>query len=255
MESKKVIHMLKRVNVFKNNSKPGICQYLHIFDDKESLLSEFEKSRVKDEFDHSYICRDSDESIFILWKNKAGEIQLCGSGAFASSWYYLKNNDISKLKINCKNIQLTAIEQYNQTCLLMPSLISRFCKNTFFGSLFVNEASGIYLMDLKDKDTLNRDDWVEYICNEDKPVNIHGFCVFSWEPKSNLGTLRYFTPWHGRNEDYVTGSIHQYLNPLISKRYNKPHVQTWFQHSLFSGVVKTTSFENGVVLTGSAQIL
>ena len=114
-------------------------------------------------------------------------------------------------------------------------------------------AAGIYLLHLQDENLLQSDRWIETYLKQQALAGIHAFCAFVWDDESGRGVLRYFVPWHGRDEDYVTGSIHQYLTPLVNELYKKKE-QIWTQLSASGGRIESACLNGQVRLSGRCSV-
>jgi len=243
------------IDVFLTDDKPGSPQYLHFFSTKEKMLHAFNNDKVEDEFDHSFIYLDHSMQTHILWKNKAGPIQFCGSGAYAAAWFLMNKYNLQNLKLNSQNLELKSYIENNKCYLEMPSRKCSALKKTKEGDLYFNEDASIFLFHIKNKKLLNKNDWIERLKLEleENEKQIHGLCLFYWNKDKERGSLRYFVPWHGRDEDYVTGSIHQYLTPLIYELTDHKN-QHWLQSSNLSGELLSCYSDKTITITGNSQI-
>ena len=239
------------IHTFCSANLSGSPQYIHIYGDEETRRNEFSKFKVLDDFDHSFVTI-SKNYLRVSWKNKAGAIQFCGSGAYGVSWLLLKKLKHEKTLIESENICLEAKVFKNKLVLDIPARLPQLVKRSEDHNIFCDITSGVYFIQLKDLGVLERAEWRELIyLVEDK--DIHGLCLFFWCDKTSKGYLRYFTPWHGRDEDYVTGSVHQYLTPLIHELYGE-NEQTWNQLSSLGGALNSKYCLNKVLLSGNCFI-
>ena len=126
--------------------------------------------------------------------------------------------------------------------------------NSWDRIIYFNTDSGLFFLSLKNpdeiKDNILLKSYQMYIA-ERFAGDVHGFCAFYWYGAA--GHLRYFTPWHGREEDYVTGSVHQNLTPLVHSLYNAEE-QTWIQLSSSKGQVRSVYLDGKVSISGKCTI-
>jgi predicted PhzF superfamily epimerase YddE/YHI9 len=236
------------IDTFISDSSMGSPQHLHLFADEKTMTSEFISNQVKDEYDHSFIYY-GDDHILVRWKNKAGEIHLCGSAAYAIAWYYLTNSNEKNILIRTKNLKLHAKTVDDKVILEVPIKVPSLSLEHANYSVFCDHDSGIYFVQLRYLQEL-KDVNFKHLCTLTKSSGeIHGLCAFFWNNTTDEGHLRYFTPWHGRAEDYVTGSIHQYLSPLVKKIFNVSP-QSWTQHSQSQGQLNSLVSKDCVALWG-----
>ena len=136
----------------------------------------------------------------------------------------------------------------------MPSVEVKKIDQLESGDVFVDKNSGIYFLHLKEADRLVNDIFVHAqlkFFTEKYSGLIHGFCAFTWS--ENRGAVRYFTPWHGRDEDYVTGSMQRYLTPLAFKLFGVES-QEWTQRSHSGGLIRTVYEKVHITLSGECSI-
>lgn len=203
------------VNAFCSEQLLGSTQYLRFFDNLDDLNQDFNNYKIQDEFDHSFIYYDSNsKSLKAYWKNKSGPIQFCGSAAFALCWL-LNFSKIQKININSKFIESYFLKEETDFYLKFLAKEIIFLKESSLGKLYVNKDSGIFFLEGQEKMLKKPWSFFNDFIKQEKLINIHGFCVFCFNRDKELGKLRYFVPWHGRDEDSVTGSIHQYLTNFI----------------------------------------
>lgn len=242
------MHKEVSLNTFTSKDTEGSLQHVHICDSltKRDLL--FTALSIKDDTDHSFIYFD-EGIIYIRWKNRAGEIHVCGSGAYASSWLFLNTYNLEKLTLKSPSIELNAMLISDKVILNIPIRPIEVITHFSDYNTFKNKESGIYLIELSSEEILksaNFKKFNKYLSGVD---DIHGLCLFYWDVSNNIGFVRYFTPWHGRDEDSVTGSIHQYLTPLINEKYNMCK-QKWIQASKPGGIINTSVSDNNVSIYG-----
>lgn len=232
------------VKVFSSNNSPGISQFLY-------PVTKFElenlKPKVLDDYDHSYFYYDAKTfSAKVRWFNKNGEIQLCGSGAYAVAKYLLQKFSANKVHlITCQN-NLSAYSKNSLTHLVLPLIVYDKVEKVFGASVYSYEERGLYFFHLKEKDLLVNVNWQDYYEKLGSPHNIHGIGFFCLE--KDKGWVRYFVPWHGREEDYVTGSIHQYLGIIASRQLNLDLIH-WQQLSTSPGELKVEVLQSQAIIT------
>lgn len=236
------------VHAFCSDKDPGSPQYLHLYASYEEMLSSYEQANVNDEWDHSHLYIKED-NVHIRWKNKKGPIYFCGSGAYAAICFLIEKNKLKKLTL-ISNDQKFSVKQEHQIQLEIPSYHSEHLLEREEGNLFHHSKSGIYLFQVRNENDLLNEDLIKEL--KDQP-EIHGLCVYYWDREKKEGALRYFVPWHGRDEDYVTGSIHQYLTPLVAGLWDAPH-QRWRQMSSSPGILNSTFDDKKVNISGNYKI-
>ena len=106
------------VNTFCFDSHQGSPQYLHFLRDKSQLYSAFYSYLVNDEYDHSFVYIENPRLAQVLWKNKAGQIQFCGSGAYALTWIMGKVCALSLFQIHSEFIELSGCHCAENTFLV-----------------------------------------------------------------------------------------------------------------------------------------
>lgn len=234
------------VHTFQKDSFRGSPQYLHFFTEEKKCEEEYLKFIVQDEFDHSFIYLKNSQYAIVYWKNKAGPIQFCGSAAYALTWIMNQYGQSHELKIFSKNIQIDGFEENKKTYLQIPNSLPTFFSTKTEGDLHCFVKSGIYFLMCKGDIQTKDSKWVKNFVNQERLENVHGLCLFKWNKTRREGEVRYFTPWHGRDEDYVTGSIHQHLTPLVDKLYSAKK-QTWIQRSTYGGQLLSELIDKGGV--------
>ncbi|MEC4723998.1 hypothetical protein HWQ46_00330 [Shewanella sp. D64] len=262
------------IRTFCTENLPGILQLIHFYSSKVRADSAAKNSVVKDQFDHGFVYLNSAHKAAVKWRNKAGKIQFCGSGAYALAWYMLKGETDSQIELNTGYRTLTAewlagsVDfSANSTAKMFSAPDGKHCYLSIpcfqpveveelegAGRLFVDSASGIYLLQLDCINTLENTTLLASLVEQLSSFDIHGFCAFYWNGHNNIGKLRYFVPWHGRDEDYVTGSIHQYLTPLVHDLYGSKK-QCWQQISSSSGCLISEDYYDHVRISGQCQQL
>lgn len=238
------------VNTFCSDASSGSKQYLHFFSDRDGLLQAFNDSMIDDEFDHSFITQTSKDSFYVLWKNKAGAIQFCGSAAYSLTWLMTQYFGLDRVAIDSESIRVIGENSEAGPALKIPSIVCEQVSSSDKFDHFMARDSGIHLLQLKRQSLLQEASFIEDIHNQAESWDVHGLCLFYWDSLISNGFVRYFVPWHGRDEDYVTGSIHQFLTPLVY-RLTGCATQLWQQVSGSSGILN--SFFDGDSLTIKGQ--
>lgn len=257
---------------------PGSLQYIHLYSSKARAEFAAANSNVSDGFDHGFVYIESPGKAYVRWRNIAGEIQFCGSGAYALAWHMLKAETVTQVSLHTIHRTLIAdssgdsaaistnpsIKGLNTaSCYLsIPSFhpveVTHFSTKTIIdgleeaGHLYVDCTSGIYLLQLNDSETLTDTTWLGSKIEQLSSLDIHGFCAFNWDSETSSGKLRYFVPWHGRDEDYVTGSIQQYLTSLVHDKYGA-QTQHWQQMSSSSGRLLSEYRDSHIRLSGQCE--
>jgi predicted PhzF superfamily epimerase YddE/YHI9 len=241
------------IKAFTSQVQTGSPQHLHFFKTESEMNKAAESIVITDNFDHSFVYLDSKDKVIVTWKNKAGTIQCCGSAAYSLAWLLIKTGNTNKLSINSKHYELSAYLDKEGPILELPKRLPINIKKTTDNCLYVDKPTGIYLLEINEAVQLKNDSWVKDYLEKEQLEDIHGFCIFYWNKEKRKGKLRYFTPWHGRDEDYVTGSIHQYLSPLIQAKYLASQ-QEWHQLSTNPGVIFTKCTTQTVKLIGKCSL-
>ncbi len=222
------------LDVFCGKYVKGSPQIIHFFKEP-AQMQEYKLETMQAGVDYTLACYDDKETVSVQWYNHAGPIQFCGSAAYGLSYYLMQRFPVKNLRISAPHIRVTAHRNSN-VHLQVPVRKANF-KPALLWILVpytTMQKSGIYFLEIKEKSMLSDSIWTtEYILSLplDDP---HGLCIFYWEQQKKHGYLRYFTPWHGREEDHVTGSVQQYITPLIHHLYGIS-TQRWVQCSSKGG--------------------
>lgn len=229
----------QQVRVFIGENSDGSLQNVYLFKTKKERDLKFDEKIITDNFDYSFAVVD-EGSVDVRWKNKAGEIQFCGSGAYALSCLVFEAVDFKSFKIKNKFVELKAKKIKNQVVLSFPKAEVKTIKS----SVYKNLVNGVYFEEVESFEELKG------FSGDHKHIkqivfleNPHGYCLFFWDKKNQKGFLRYFCPWHGRDEDSVTGSIQASLTPLVADKYGVKE-QAWEQFSKKSSGLLKTKFES-----------
>tara|TARA_B100000949_G_C14260593_1_gene442677 strand:+ start:684 stop:1463 length:780 start_codon:yes stop_codon:yes gene_type:complete len=241
------------LDVFCGKSVKGSPQLIH-FLKEPAQIQECKLETMEAGIDYTLACYDHKETVSVQWYNHAGSIQFCGSAAYGLSYYLMRQYGVKYLSILAPHIKVTA-HCNSQVRLHIPARTIKFQASDFmnFGALYHYAKSGIYFLEIKEKFMLIDPIWTtEYILSLplDEP---HGLCIFYWEQQKKQGYLRYFTPWHGREEDHVTGSVQQYITPVIHHLYGVS-TQHWMQCSSKGGELVSEYENDAVILCGNVRV-
>lgn len=230
LNSKQVV-----TQVFFDKKSQGSVQVINVFKTIKSRNIAFDSSPIKLDLDFSFAVFTK-SGIDVRWKNKQGEIQFCGSGAFALANFALKYNSFSKTTIYNRYIKVNVRKRKTTFEISFFGLETHRIKN----DLFLGVADGIYFKQIYSLKSLQMGNKHLESFIKDKNIDPHGFCLFYFNQKSSLGYVRYFCPWHGRAEDSVTISIHKYLTPLVCE-LTGIQLQRWRQFSKEGGTLTTSA--------------
>ena len=242
------------IRAFCGGHHPGSVQVIHLFHTKNDAQAAAYQSQITDEFDHAFVYISLPNTAWITCRNKAGEIQFCGSGAYALAWLMLNDGTSTNAYIHSDYHVLTAQFNNKHCYLTIPNIHPQQMNVLGYEHMFVDMQSGIYLLKLTYLPQLADTLWLQSQIQRLNQHDIHGFCAFYWDRNLNQGQLRYFVPWHGRDEDYVTGSIQQYLTPLVHQLYGVK-TQHWQQVSSSSGSLITEYTPAHVRISGQCHVI
>ena len=235
------------MHVFSDDKLAGSLQHLHIFTNLADSEASFEQTDITDDIDHSFVYFEKD-CAYVRWKNKSGEIQVCGSGAYAVARLFLTNTKNTQVSLVSKYIELAAYKQKNnRVSLSLPIRIAVPCDPIGNHLAFIHSETSIFFVRLESENDLSHFDFHAFEKSLDHLESIHGLCMFFWNKVEACGSVRYFCPWHGRDEDSVTGSIHMYLTPLIQNLFGVDQ-QRWTQLSQSGGQLQSKIIEDRVIL-------
>lgn len=241
-----------RVETFYSDHFLGSPQFLYFCENETELEQKYLHLKVEDDFDHGLFYL-SGQKAFAAWKNKKGPVEFCGSGAFALAWLVHELFGNYHLEILTKSVTLKARMGRGKVELSLPVHRPEKIIEHDSVEVFTYENSGIYFIRDADNANLKNKSWEDYVhLLEGKEIK--GIGLFQWDNGLALGKVRYFTPWFGRDEDHVTGSIHQYLTPLVDHYFFQGR-QLWTQMSARGGVVKSKLMGDQVILEGRCSIV
>jgi predicted PhzF superfamily epimerase YddE/YHI9 len=152
-------------------------------------------------------------TFFVRFKNLGGEFSLCGSGILA-----LAKHLFSTKKLDGKYISFRTISDRFLKAKLVDEIVSLEIVKTPMTQINQNtwlSNSGVYIQELSKPELkkLTIEDAKRFPKINNLNHLIGGYCAFS--RNNDILHLRYFTPWHGRNEDYATLSIFEHLSDLL----------------------------------------
>ena len=217
------------------------------------MAKAFQTLTIDDDYDHTFACQSHDGRILVRWRNKQAEIQLCGSGAFALI-FLLRQQGVLFPRLHTRHCIVAGREHNGHIELKLPRLDCIPVQSTADGKLYSHPESGVMLLAAKSLQQLEQRDWLASNVYAEIFDKAHGFCVFYWNNANLQGSLRYFVPWYGRDEDYVSGSIHRYLTPLIDSLY-QPEQQHWLQASSSPGILSSHCDHDSVFITGQCKVV
>jgi predicted PhzF superfamily epimerase YddE/YHI9 len=237
-----------RICVFSTMHLKGSIQFI-TFVSSKSLL-EKTSCHMLPNIDYTLAYFDGINQVDVIWKNHQNIIQFCGSAAYGISHYLLHTLGLPNLSIRAPNLTLKANNDSDVTLKIPAKKINLHTTNFIdLGRLYHHQESGIYFLEVDNKSTLERLHWTVQDLYALPLEDSHGFCVFHWQSSTNTGYVRYFTPWHGRNEDSVTASIQSYLTPFIAYKHGI-YCQSWYQLSRNGGHMKTSIVDDKVHIQG-----
>ena len=178
--------------------------------------------QISEAIDEYAISKDRDyvfyqqriNTFHVRFKNLGGEFSLCGSGLLALAKYLFSHKKFDDNHI----IFRTVLDRFIKAKIvdevvsleLVKTPLTKINQNTWLTN------SGVYIQELpNDELGLLTIEKVKSF-PKDKNLNhlIGGYCAFSID-RDNLH-LRYFTPWHGRDEDFATLSVFEHLGDILS---------------------------------------
>tara|TARA_B100000925_G_scaffold57475_2_gene38094 strand:- start:4617 stop:5348 length:732 start_codon:yes stop_codon:yes gene_type:complete len=152
-------------------------------------------------------------TFFVRFKNLEGEFSLCGSGLLALARHLFSTKKFDENYISFR----TNLDRFFKANLidnivsleLVKTPTTKINQNTWLTN------SGVYIQELLkselEKLTLNDAKNFPKINNLNHLIG--GYCAFSRD--NDILHIRYFSPWHGRDEDFATLSIFEHLSDLL----------------------------------------
>lgn len=188
----------------------------------------------------------------LKWFTPTNEVSLCGHGTLGTSALLFNyfNNQNTEIFFETLSGKLSAKKEDNLIWLNFPKrnyenfipseeVLSALGINNYL-SCVLSKNSQTLLIELDDISTINPDfvklknieqDFIEAVIVTKKNNDKYDF------------SSRYFTPWHGINEDPVTGSAHCLLSTYWSNKLQKNEMLA-YQASLRGGEVNIKTFDN-----------
>lgn len=233
------------IQTFVTKDLPGSPQGLYFFENFEDFETAKRNFINQTDFDISLVHQVSNQTFEVHWLNRSGAIRFCGSAAYALVWWLHSNYSEPYFYIKSADLTLTSLLKDDRILLKIPrEKMQNENKGTYF-----NKENSILLIEVNSLEDLKSFEARPNQLLQKYSVSALG--AFYWA--SSQGYLRYFVPWHGRNEDYVTGSIHTYLAPMVLERWGQ-RKQLWTQVSPRGGQVRSEITDQGVFLTGDCRL-
>lgn len=226
---------------FFSESCQGDVHFIHQVFKKEDFLKKY---HFTDEYDHSVIYRQGTE-VYVRWFNHRGEFQFCGTGAFCIG--HLLEEKGLELKIKGKFKSATFCQ--GKLSFLEKIVLPRREKLIFpKRKHFFNLENQVHLIEVSPEE-LRDFKLTQEVEEKYEEQKAGALVLFNFSLEKKRGLVRYFTPWYGRREDIVTGSVHQYLTPLVNQLY-QVEFQQWEQCSEKGGLLQTEYRQGHVFLAG-----
>ena len=152
-------------------------------------------------------------TFYARFKNLGGEFNLCGSGLLALAKHLFNTQQFDDTYITFRitlNRFIKAKLVDNIVSLeLIKTPVTKINQNTWSSN------SGVYIQYFTktELEKLTIDDAKSFPKIHNLNHLIGGYCAFS--RNNEKLHLRYFTPWHGRDEDFATLSILEHLSDLL----------------------------------------
>jgi predicted PhzF superfamily epimerase YddE/YHI9 len=240
--------------VFTGPNALGSPQVITFVSSEEAMIHALPDMQPGIDYSIAYY-NDDDEQVQVVWHNHANRITFCGSAAYGLAYYLLHTLNKEYLTISSGSLHLNAKREGHVSVSLpstkihpVPLYLFEKCE------IYHQRESGIYCVALHHKDQLLAPFWNAFTIRTLPLTNPHGLCLFYWSDAEQTGYVRYFTPWHGRPEDHVTGSIQSVLTPFIAKQYGALS-QRWIQLSPRGGLLHTEWFDDRVHIHGQCELL
>ncbi|MDA8793276.1 hypothetical protein N9N67_08520, partial [Bacteriovoracaceae bacterium] len=147
-----------KLSVFSSDKTPGVDQYLHPV--REGELKEI-SPKITDQFDHSFFFfNQKTNTVNVRWFNHHGEIQLCGSGAYATSKYIFEKYELSEINLKTQSKTLKANNINGVTSLSLPLIAFEHREKRSPNNMIYSYPSrGIYLIQVADEKSLIGSRW------------------------------------------------------------------------------------------------
>ena len=216
---------------------------------------------LREDTDYTVVFREPGSHCFqVKWYNQAGPIELCGSGAYGLAWLAFHQFDIASgvIKSSTMDLKFSRLSGPNHLVqLVLPensSLVASLIEIEGMDTpLYFCSSNGVYLLDQSALPKDHLENWTVPIIYSLGLPDPHGFAVFNWISAEQTGYLRYFVPWHGRDEDHGTGSIQRVLAPLVKSKYGATE-QKWVQLSKNRCEIRSSFAQGQVIVEGTCVL-
>lgn len=237
------------VNAFTADKMSGSSQLIYLFHDRDTYTEACQNFTTKEEKDSSLVLIENKEIVNVQWRNKSGEVKLCGSAAYALSWWLFRDQNFEgPITIQSPHYKLTSFLDDNRIILKLPRIDSYELRPGPKGEeCFFYATSDLMLVMLNSRSELR-----EFEPTSQYLARSSALGAFYWSKSDGEGYVRYFAPRHGRSEDSVTGSIHCSLTPLVSDYFGSTQ-QKWTQLSEPGGQLSTLLTDAGVLIYGQCR--
>ena len=148
------------VHTFTSEAYPGARQLIYECESKDEYIGSLESTTIEDDFDHGFFYKITDQSYEVAWKNKAGTIQFCGSSAYAMSCYLLSRSPNQIVTLKSKDLDLIAQSNQGKVNLRFPTNEVIPFGEFETHKVFLNPASGIYIIHLEDSKLIENDSFI-----------------------------------------------------------------------------------------------
>jgi len=218
--------MIEKNGIQTSYSKSLNTREFHLFNGLNIYLIElpevWDDLQISDAVNDYVVTKDRDyvfyqrriNTFFVRFKNLGGEFSLCGSGLLALASYLFSEKNFDEdyilfrtgldrfIKAKLTN-GIASLELKKSPVTLIDHNTWQSSSGVFIQKLTKPELSSLSLEQVKSLSKINK--WQD---------SIGGYCGFCIENEKEIH-LRYFSPWHGRNEDFATLSIFEHLSNLL----------------------------------------
>lgn len=214
----------------------------------------------------AFIKRDKN-SYAIRWFTPVKEDPLCGHGTLAASKILFDMGEKLPLEFIYKDGKITADKEHGEIISISfneDDYESSKIENAYYEFFGINDIiQCIYGKRTKKVIVIvNRNVSLHDISpHYGKMLGHKGLCANgiavtkeSGKPEEYDFESRYFNPWYGVNEDFVTGSVHTVLSRYWGEKLNKDEM-TAYQASERPGVIKISRISGQVKLKGNARVV
>lgn len=205
-----------------------------------------------------------DNNFYLKWFTPTNEVNLCGHGTLGTSYLIFNcfNNTNQEISFNTLSGNLKAKKEQEYIWLDFPirnfseykidkEILEALNIDSYINSVISKESQTL-LIELNNISEIKPD--FENLAK----INIQNIeAVIITEKSNDIYDFksRYFTPWHGINEDPVTGSAHCLLSNYWSNKLNKNEMLA-YQNSKRGGELKLIiNKESNRVLIGGEAVM